>query len=71
MFKQQGHVLAFDSFAAYLLDDKLWRDSVDRLHTQGVLGRQGSNNRRAIAPVGGNGLEIGLDAGTTARIAPY
>ena len=44
--------------------NKFWRGFVDSLDAQGILGSQRGNHRHAIETMGGDGLQIGLDART-------
>ena len=44
------------------------RDEVDLFHPGGVLGSQGGNRRHAVRAERRERLEVGLDAGATARV---
>ena len=43
---------------------------LDRRHPDGVLGRDGGDRRGAVHCEGGEGAQVGLDAGAAARVRP-
>ena len=52
----------------YLLANHVRRDGMNALHSQRVLGGDGSDDGAGIASECRNGLDIGLDTGTSRRV---